>query len=168
MIRIILKYIFMWLVLILLQVLLLNHIQISGYINPYMYVLFILLLPFETPRYLLLILGFLLGLSIDVFTNTPGIHASATTFLAFLRPYVINLISSRDALEINNPPSLKQMGLAWFLKYAVILIVAHHIFLFYMEVFTLKGFLFTLLRSSLSSVFTIILIILSQFLIYKE
>jgi len=168
MIKIILKYIFMWLVLVLLQVLLLNHIQISGYINPYMYILFILLLPFETPRYLLLILGFLLGLSIDIFTNTPGIHASATTFLAFLRPYVINLISSRDALEINNPPGLKQMGLTWFLKYAVILIIAHHLFLFYMEVFTLKGFLFTLLRCSLSAVFTIILIILSQFLIYKE
>jgi rod shape-determining protein MreD len=158
----------MWIVLILLQVLLFNHIQFSGYINPYVYILFILLLPFETPGYLLLLLGFLLGLHIDIFCNTPGIHASATTFMAFLRPTVIRLISSRDTLGTNSSPHLKQMGLPWFIKYTVILVLAHHLFLFYAEVFTLKGFIFTLFRSLSSSLFTIILIILSQFMIYKE
>lgn len=158
----------MWVVLILLQVLLFNHIRFSGFVNPYLYILFILLLPFETPKYLLLFLGFLLGLHIDIFCNTPGIHASATTFMAFLRPAVINLISSRDTLEINSSPRLQQMGPAWFIKYTIILVLAHHLFLFYVEVFTLKGFIFTLFRSLLSSLFTIILIILSQFLIYKE
>ncbi len=168
MIREIWKYVFMLVVLILLQVLILNHIQFSGFVNPYLYVLFILLLPFDTPKYLLLILGFLLGLCIDVFSNTPGLHASATTFMAFLRPHVINLISSRDVLEINSPPRLKQMGLPWFFRYILILVVAHHLFLFYIEVFTFKGFLFTFFRSFLSSIFTIVLIILSQYLIYKE
>lgn len=86
MIRDLLKYTIMLVVLVLLQVLLLNNIQFSGYINPYMYVLFILLLPFETPRYLLLLLGFFLGLLVDIFSNTPGFHASATTFLAFCAP----------------------------------------------------------------------------------
>jgi len=162
------KYLFMWVVLILLQIVLFNHIQISGFINPYLYILFVLLLPFDTPKYLLLILGFLLGLNIDIFSNTPGIHASATTFLAFLRPTVINLISSHDTLESNATPRLNQMGPAWFIKYAVILVLAHHLFLFYVEVFTLKDFIFTLFRSLLSAVFTIILIILSQFLIYKK
>lgn len=158
----------MWVVLILLQVLLLNHIQISGYINPYLYILFILLLPFDTPKYLLLILGFLLGLNVDIFSNTPGIHASATTFLAFIRPAVIRLISSRDVLELNTPPRLSSLGFHWFLKYSLMLVLAHHFFLFYVEVFTLKGFIFTFSRCVLSSAFTLVLIIISQYLIYKE
>ncbi|MCW0483632.1 rod shape-determining protein MreD [Gaoshiqia sediminis] len=162
------KYVIMWVVLVLLQVLLLNHIQISGYINPYLYILFILLLPFDTPKYLLLILGFLLGLNVDIFSNTPGIHASATTFLAFIRPAVIRLISSRDVLELNTPPRLGSLGFHWFFKYSLILVLAHHFFLFYVEVFTLKGFIFTFFRSVLSSAFTLVLIIISQYLIYKE
>lgn len=168
MIRDLLKYLIMLVVLVLLQTLLLNNIQFSGYVNPYLYVLFILLLPFETPRYLLLFLGFFMGLFIDIFSNTPGIHASATTFMAFLRPYTIDLISSRDSIEVNTPPRLKYMGLGWFLRYTVILVLAHHLFLFFIEVFTFSGFIHTLTRSLLSAAFTIVLIFISQFLIFKE
>ena len=163
-----LKYFFMLVILVLLQVLLLNNIQFSGYINPYLYVLFVLLLPFNTPRYLLLLFGFFTGLLVDIFGNTPGMHASATTFLAFLRPYTIELISSRDNMESNTHPRLKNMGAGWFSRYCIILVLAHHLFLFYVEVFTFKGFIFTLTRSLLSAVFTIVLIIISQFLIFKE
>lgn len=162
------KYLFMFIVLVLLQVLLLNHIQISGLINPYMYILFILLLPFDTPKFLLLVSGFLLGLTIDTFTNTPGMHASATTFLAFIRPGVINLISSRDVFELNAPPRINTLGFNWFIKYCMSLVLIHHFFLFYIEAFTLHGFFITFSRSILSAVFTIVLIIISQYLIYKE
>ncbi len=168
MINSLIKYTFMWVVLILLQIVLFNHIRFSGFVNPYLYILFILLLPFDTPKYLLLILGFLLGLNIDIFCNTPGIHASATTVMAFARPTVISFISSRDSLESNSPPRLKQMGPAWFIRYTVVLVLIHHLFLFYVEVFTLKGFIFTLFRSLSSALFTIVIIVLSQFLIYKE
>lgn len=168
MIRDLLKYVIMLVVLVLLQVLILNNIQFSGYVNPYLYILFILLLPFETPRYLLLFMGFFLGLSIDIFSNTPGIHASATTFLAFLRPLTIDLISSRDSIEVSSSPRLNQMGFGWFLRYTLILVLAHHFFLFFIEVFTFEGFIYTLFRSLLSAFFTIVLIIVSQFLIFKE
>ncbi|MDD4193158.1 MAG: rod shape-determining protein MreD, partial [Mangrovibacterium sp.] len=145
------KYTLMWIVLILLQIMLFNHIRFSGLVNPYLYVLFILLLPFDTPKYLLLILGFLLGLNVDIFCNTPGIHASATTVMAFARPAVINLISSHDILDSNALPRMKQMGPAWFIRYTILLVLLHHLFLFYVEVFTLKGFIFTLFRSLLSA-----------------
>ena len=82
----------MFISLVLVQVLVLNYIQFSGYINPYIYVLFVLLLPVSTPRYAVVMLGFFIGLVIDIFSNTAGMHASATTFMAFVRPYVINLI----------------------------------------------------------------------------
>ena len=162
------KYFFMWVILVLLQVLLLNHIQLWGFVNPYLYVLFLLLLPFEIPGYLLLVLGFLLGLSIDIFTNTPGLHTSATTFMAFLRPSVIRLISSRDIQDIKSKPRIKSAGFGWFFRYTVILVLAHHLFLFVVESFSLNGFIFTIFRSLASAVFTIVLIIISQYLFYKE
>lgn len=168
MINNLLKYALIWIVLVALQILLFNHIQFSGYVNPYVYVLFILLLPFETPKYLLLLLAFLLGLNIDIFGNTPGLHASATTFMAFLKPTVVSLISPRDTIDTTSPPRLQQMGPAWFIRYTVILVLIHHLFLFYIEVFTLNDFIFTLLRSFFSSAFTIVFIVLSQFFIFKE
>jgi len=164
----ILKYIASWIILVLIQVLLLNHIQISGLINPYLYILFILTLPFGTPNYLLLLLGFLLGLNVDIFSNTIGIHAAATTFLAFIRPFVINLISSRDVLELNQAPRISELGFAWFFRYTVILVLAHHLFLFFIEVFTFHGFFYTLLRVLFSSALTILLIIISQYITAKE
>ena len=158
----------MAILLVLLQVLLLDHIQLGGYINPYLYILLILLLPFETPKSLLLLIGFGYGLVIDMFSNTPGMHASATTLMAFCRPGVISIISSRDNMEINVQPRLAHMGFDWFLKYIIILVFIHHFFLFFIEVFTFDEFEYTLLRGALSSLFTIVLILISQLLIYKE
>lgn len=152
---------------VLVQVLFLNQIQISGFINPYIYILFILLLPTSIPRYLLLLLGFFLGITIDVFSNTPGIHASATVFISFIRPFVVNS-SNSDEKERILSPTLMNTSVVWFLKYAAILVFLHHIFLFFIEVFSFSGFFHTLLRSLLSSVFSLVIIILSQFLIFRK
>lgn len=162
------KYALIFWVLVLLQVLVLNNVQLSGYINPYLYVLFILLLPFETPRYLVLLLAFVLGLSVDLFSNTPGIHSSASVFMAFLRPFVIDLISAREVMDKAVSPRISQMGFGWFFRYSLILIICHHIFLFYIEVFTFSGVLHTLLRSLLSSAFSIILVVISQFIVFRN
>lgn len=157
-----------FIVLVLFQVLVLNNIQFSGYVNPLMYVLFILLLPFETPRWLLLISGFLIGISVDIFSDTLGLHASASVFMAFLRPYVLRVISPRDGYESGTFPRVFYYGLTWFLNYAVILVVMHHLFLFYFEVFRFSEFFRTLLRVILSSSFSIAIIVLSQYIIYRK
>jgi rod shape-determining protein MreD len=162
------KYIIRFLILVLLQVLVFNNIQVSGFINPYFYVLFILLLPFETPKWSLPLIGFLLGLSIDLFTQTPGIHASATVLMAFARPYILTSISPREGYEPGSYPRLYYYGLEWFLKYSVILICIHHFFLFYVEIFRISDFFATFLRATLSSVFSIIFIVLSQYFIFRR
>ncbi|NQU84708.1 MAG: rod shape-determining protein MreD [Mariniphaga sp.] len=167
MIRIWIKYSIMFISLVLIQVLILNFIQFSGYINPYMYILFILLLPVSTPRYLIVILGFVLGLVIDIFSNTIGMHASATTFMAFARPFVIELISARE-MDKSEYPGLNQYGFQWFLYYSAILVVLHHIFFFYVEAFTFMNFIYTFIRSILSSIFSIFIIVLSQYLVFRE
>jgi len=164
----IVKNIIRFIVLILLQVTVFNNIQLSGFINPYVYILFILLLPFETPPWILLFLSFFMGLSIDVFSNTIGIHASACVFMAFLRPFVLNLISVRDNYESDIEQGLSIYGFSWFFKYALILTLAHHSFLFIVEVFSFHNFGDTLVRVILSSIFSLILIIISQFIISKK
>ena len=137
MIEILQKNILRFIILVLVQVLIFNNIDLSGYINPYIYVLFILLLPFETPGWLLLVLGFLLGLSIDIFQDSLGVHIVATVFMAFLRPSVLKIIAPRDGYESGTYPRVYYYGSSWFLKYAAILIFAHHLVLFYIEIFLL-------------------------------
>lgn len=164
----IVKNIIRFIILILLQVTIFNNIQLSGFVNPYLYILFILLLPFETPPWLLLILSFFMGLSIDIFSNTIGIHASACVFIGFLRPFVLNYISVRDNYESDIEQGLYVYGVSWFFKYALILILAHHSFLFIVEVFSFNNFGDTLIRIVLSSIFTLVLVITSQFIISKK
>ncbi len=155
-------------VLVFFQVFILNNIQFSGFVNPYFYVLFILLLPFETPGWLLLILGFFLGLIIDLFSNTPGLHASATVFMAFLRPLVLDYFAPRDGYVPGSFPRVYYYGFGWFFQYSAILILAHHFFLFYIEVFRFSDFHLTLYRVILSSIFTLFLVLISQYFIYRK
>ena len=155
--------------LVLLQGLILNDINLlQGMAIPYLYILFLLMLPMETPRWLELILGLVAGLSIDMFTNTLGIHASACVFLAFLRPVYLDAIAPRDGYEFGQQPTISDQGLSWFLKYASVLILAHHSWLFYVEVYSFKGFFTTLLRVILSSAFTLTFVVLSQYLVFNS
>jgi hypothetical protein len=168
MIRPLFKDIFKFVVLILIQFFVLNNIQFSGLINPYMYVLFILLLPFETPGWLLLSSSFLLGLSIDIFSHTLGMHAAACTFMAFLRPSVLKTFAPRDGYESGTYPRIYYYGLSWFAQYAIILVLVHHVVLFYTEMFRLSDFFFTFFRVIFSTIFSSVLIILSQYFMFRR
>lgn len=148
--------------LIILQALILNNIQLSGYINPYLYILFILWLPIDTPKFLLLFLAFLLGFSLDLFTNTLGMHTSATVFMAFCRPYVLQLLAPRDGYDLNQTPGIKDFGFKWFFVYAGILTLLHHLFLFYIEAFRFDDFMETLKRVFFSWIFSMVLIFIAQ------
>lgn len=161
------KYALMFLVLLAVQVLFLNQIQFSGYINPYIYILFIMLLPLNMPRYAILLLAFLMGMGVDIFSNSLGVHSFAAVFLAYVRPAIIRVITNREE-DMSDYPGLAQTGFRWFLGYAVICVLLHHLVLFYVEVFTLANFLNTLSRALLSSVFSFFVIVLSQFIIFRE
>lgn len=167
MIRDVIKFTLIFIVLVLTQGLILNNIELGGYINPYLYVLFILLLPFETPPWITLLVAFILGLSVDTFTSTLGIHTSATVFLAFARKYVLKLIEPRGGYEFGTEPQLQYMGLNWFLIYSVFLVFLHHLFLFFVESFKFSQFFSTMGRVLVSSFFTLILVFIVQLFNYK-
>ncbi|PLX03584.1 MAG: rod shape-determining protein MreD, partial [Marinilabiliales bacterium] len=120
--RNILRFIF----LLLLQVLVLDHINFGGFVNPYLFILFIILLPFETPNWLLLVIAFILGISIDIFNNSPGIQTAATLAMAYARPFLLKVISPRDGYEPGTFPRLYYYGFSWFFKYSVFMVLIHH------------------------------------------
>jgi hypothetical protein len=157
----------MFVSLVLVQVLIFNQVQFGGFFNPYVYILFVILLPLSTPRYLVLILAFILGFIIDVFSNSLGVHAAATVFIAYMKPLIIRIISNRED-DKSDYPGLHQNKLIWFLSYVAIMVLLHHLLLFYLEVYTFANFLNTLFRVVLSSLFSIIVIVLSQFLVFRD
>ena len=168
MINKVVRNIIRFLVLILVQVIVLNNIQLNGFINPYIYILFIMMLPFETPGWLLLVLSLVTGLTVDMFSNTLGMHAAACVFLGFCRPRIISFISPREGYETESQPTLVDMGLRWYLTYTIMMTFLHHLVLFYIEAFRFKEFFETFIRAFLSSSLTITIIILSQYLFTKS
>jgi rod shape-determining protein MreD len=161
------KYPLMFVALVLVQVLLFNQIHLGGFLNPYIYVLFILLLPVSMPQYQVLLLSFLIGITVDWFSNTMGLHAAATVLMGFVRLPVMKMFTLREN-EQTDYPGLKQTGFKWFLIYVSVLVVTHHLFLFYTEVFSFDNFFRTLLRSVLSSAFTILIVLVSQYIVFRK
>lgn len=149
--------IFRFVLLVLFQVLVLNNIQFLGYINPYLYILFILSLPVQTPRWFSLVLAFALGLTIDAFSNTMGMHAFATVLVTFLRDGIIKLFTAIE--EGNNPtPSFHTFGVSAYIKYVVVMVFIHHFTLFFLEAFSFTNFWITGAKILLSSLITILII----------
>lgn len=159
--RIIAENIFRFLLLVIVQVLFLNNLQFS-YCTPYIYILFILSLPVACPRWLDLIAGFVLGLTIDMFSNTLGMHTFACVLIAYLRYFTIKLFISEEN-RITNIPSFHSFGVMPYVKYVVLLTVAHHTVLLALEAMTFVNWWITLLRIIISSAVSIAIIIALQF-----
>ena len=143
----------------LLQVLVLNHIDFLGYINPYMYILFVILFPFTGNRTLLIFLGFLLGLTIDIFSDTGGVHAAATVAIAFIRPILLKF-SFGISYEYN-VIKLNQVPINERLLYISGMVIIHHLILFLLETFNFSHILLALKSTLFSSIFSILLIFCS-------
>ncbi|MDG2164884.1 MAG: rod shape-determining protein MreD [Flavobacteriales bacterium] len=143
------------------QILVLNNVQISGYINPFVYILFIMLLPPKMPKAIVLILAFVMGFTIDVFSDSYGIHSSATVLLAFLRPKVLALVSVKGGEDLEEI-SIKQLKINRFFTYSGILCLIHHFTLFYLEAFRVNEFFDTFLRALYSSFISILMILMIE------
>ena len=149
-----------FLLLILAQIFIFNKINLGGYVNPMIYPLFIILLPFETNKILSLFIAFFLGITVDLFTGSIGLHASATVFMAFMRPFAMQFISSKKEYEAGVKPGINDLGYKWFISFTFFLISAHHIFFFMIEAFSFYHFGQTILRILLSIMLSTIMILL--------
>ena len=154
--------------LLLLQALILKRISIGWegylYINILLYPLFILLLPFKTPAPLVIFLGFILGLAVDLFYSSPGIHASALVFTSFLRGIVLDQMEPRGGYNLTFSPTKERMGFNWFMRYSSILMLLHLFFYFSVEVFTFVYIFSILLKTFFSFIFSMLFVIIVMFL----
>ena len=145
-----------------------NNIEISNHIVPYIYILFIILLPIDIPGWALLLIAFILGLTIDLFSGTLGFHSFATVLMAYSRKSVLTLVSPRDGYEGNAIPNAASYGLLWFVKYTSILVFIHHFSLFLLEVFRFSYLPIILFRTLLSGLFSLSFLLLSQYFTFKR
>ena len=147
-------------ILLIVQVMVFDNLGFGTYIHPYIYVLFVLLLPFDTPKWRLLIDGFLIGMAVDIFNGTPGLNAAATVFLAFSRSFIIGITSRKSDIEGKNAPTVTEMGLQWFAVYALLLLLLHNLVLFWLEAFSIRLLGLVLAETVLSSLVSLLLIII--------
>ncbi len=157
----VLKHTIRFVVLVLLQVLIFNNIRFLGYVNPMIFILFVISLPTGVNRSVSLLLAFLMGGLIDIFSNTPGMYACATVFVAFIRKDLLLLFVPKD-MYADYEPSVKVMGLPIFLKYVICMIVTLHLVLFTLEAFSFQHYWLVLLKTGVNSVVTLLLVLSTQ------
>lgn len=145
-------------VLLLLQVLICNHIDLFGFINPYIYIIFIFLFPIKDERLLLLLTSFLLGMLIDLFSDSGGVHAAAAVSLAYARPILLK--SSFGMLYEHHSIKFSTTDIGSLITYITFGTLIHHFILFSLEIFNISNILLILQKTLFSSIFTIILSIL--------
>ncbi len=167
------KFIVNFIIIMLIQLFLLNDIVIKSSISllgipafiPLVYPLVLLLLPVNTPHWLLMLLGFFTGIVMDYFCNTPGMHAAACVLLCYIRPYLLSLFFQQSVKELGGVvPSLFRMGIASFLFYISVAVLVHHLFFYSLQIWSFKNGLYILFKTLLSGILTILLILLSQLL----
>lgn len=155
-----------FIVLVLLQVLILNNINFLGDINPYVYVLFIALFPVINNRMTFIFLSFLIGLCIDIFSDTGGIHAAASVFVGYARPlflkFAFGMTYEHQTIRIS------QSDIGQRLIYFTLIILVHHLILFSLEIFSLSMIPSILKLTLFSGIFSILLSILGTTLFSKR
>ncbi|MRG47739.1 rod shape-determining protein MreD [Chitinophaga sp. SYP-B3965] len=166
---VLLRNIIRFILLILFQVVVLDRILIEQHVNPYLYMLFILLLPFNLPRPALQLLGFLLGITLDMFSDTFGLHAAACVFIAYLRPFILNILSPQGGFEVTQrTPSVTSMGTSQYAIYVSVLVLLHNIVYFCLSVFSFADPLYLLLKIVLSTVVSLFLVLIYELLFFSR
>ena len=143
-------------ILILLQVLVFNQISIFGLATPFLYIYFLLKLPMGRNVFYVIIMGFLMGIIIDIFLDTPGINATATTLIAAMRKPLLRLFFTKEEFENFVPGIYSALGP--FIRFTVLSVVIHQTVLFGLEAFSLFNLNILLLRLVSSILLTLVLI----------
>ncbi len=152
-----LKIAIQFILLVLAQVLLFDKIKLFGYLNPIVYILFVFTYPLQKEKGTFLFLSFLLGLSVDFFTNSGGSNAAATLLIAFLRLPILKIIEGNNEIDFLLF-TIKKLNFLQSLTYIFTLTAIHHLFLFFLEHYKTKNFLSILTTSLQTTIFSVILI----------
>ncbi|MDD4395668.1 MAG: hypothetical protein PHQ33_07270 [Bacteroidales bacterium] len=161
------RIVFRFILFLLLQILICNHIHLFGFLNPNIYLLALLMLPFNVNRSVQYLIAFATGFCVDIFQMTFGIHAAAALCLIFIRPYIVDAMNvgkkKVDKMEIP-VPGLKD--LKWLVAYTLILVSIHQFMVTMLEVFTFERFWFTAIVIVVNALFTTLLLLCVQYIFF--
>jgi hypothetical protein len=146
------------------QVLILKNIVLFNTAFCFLYVAYLLFLPVDSNPLLLMLAGFLLGLTVDIFYDSLGLHAFACVFVMYMRNYWLASITPQGGYDTNDTPSISAHGMQWFLVYTIPLVFIHHAVLFYIEAGGFGMFWFTLWKVITSTIFTTVVTLIVQYL----
>ena len=165
-----LKKILRFAVFILIQVFLLNKIpHLHRFITPYIYFLFLLWLPFSVSRQWLLIIGFITGLTLDYFTMTPGLHTAACLLIAYVRPFLISVLTPKDSSEFNyREPSPRAMLWTPYLVYVFVLTLLHHGYMIFLQWLSFGSFLDFIIKVIATTAISMLLIVTVELLFPRK
>lgn len=165
-----LKNILRFALFILFQVFILNEVPpLHQFIIPYIYFLYILWLPFNTNRFLLLLISFAFGLTLDYFTGSAGLHAAPCVLIAYLRPFLLNLLIPQDTTEHSYlEPSIKSMGWAPYSLYVTLLTFIHHFLLVLIEWLQFGNFVYFLGKVAATTAVSLLLIFITEMLFFRK
>ncbi len=152
------------------QVFVLSRIPpLHQFIVPYFYFAFILWLPFKTGRAALLFISFAVGMVADMFFKTPGLHAAACVLIAYVRPFLINLLLPKEATDWGNEePSKKTLGAVPYATYLVILTLLHHFYLILLEWMQFGSFLYFIGKLFATSLVSLLLIMITDLFLNRK
>lgn len=164
------KNIIRFVLLILVQVYVLDQIHLHKMVTPYLYFIFILWLPFNMNRSMQLLVAFILGFTLDSFRHNPGFHSAACVLIAYVRPFMINLLIPQEGADGNyDEPSIKSMGglLPYFI-YVAVLTLIHNAWLFLLEAWQFGDMWYFLVKTLLSAAISLLLIIITELLFVRK
>jgi rod shape-determining protein MreD len=146
-------------VLVVLQVTVFNSVALHNLINPFVYILIILMFPFRMPHWQLILAAFGTGLIIDIFSDTAGLHAGASALVGFLRPFWLRNILKSEVFS-NQSMTFKSLSNIVYLTYIAFLVLVHNLYLFVVEAFSLMQLPFALLKTLISTVVTVVILMI--------
>lgn len=162
------KYIFRFLMFAFAQTLIIGQLDFGLDIHPMIYPFFILILPFEINTIWAMIIAFLMGIFVDFFMNTFGLHASAALIIAYLRPQIFSFFAPRDGYDNFRSPTIQSLGYRWFLSVSGLVILFHHFWFFLLEQFKFSDILIILKKTILSGIISIVIFLITHTIFFKR
>lgn len=164
----IIRYVFLFLSFLLLQVFLARNIDLGYGFHLFLLPLFIMILPFETPVFILMLLGFLLGIIADSIMNSYGLNASSLVLFAYLRPIVFQTFTPKEGYDVLKNPVLPEMGWTWFVFSYGLLLFIYLLWFFFLEVFSLNEWVLIVRNSFFSFIFSFSVALILQLFFRKQ
>jgi hypothetical protein len=162
----IIKYIFMLPIYLIIQIYILNEILFASYINPYIYLIILIIMPYKIPKWFLLFYAFIIGFLIDLFSGTLGIHSSACLILVLLKSPISKITIPHNIIEETDELVMQKIGTKSFILFSFILVLIHHTILFILEHVALDFQI--LMKIIASTIITTIIISITQLFFFKS